>query len=146
MAEIPLLWRSYAAHQSTLDNRTFVDATSWGMEEALNYLLQAENPCANTIDINRIIASAARRNRYARSLLAKHIIIRSEVHDATGQIEARSCLAVLQSLMPADKLNLLVELAVGAEQARVAAKYRITIGTLRTRVARARQSARGMAA
>jgi hypothetical protein len=42
------------------------------------------------------ITNAARRNRYARSLLAKHITIRSEIHDAAGQIEARSSLAALR--------------------------------------------------
>src|SRR5262249_25007012 len=106
LADIPLSWRAYAAHQSNLDNRTSVDAISWGMEEGLNYLLEGENLRADAVEVDRIIANAAHRNRYARSLLAMHIIIRSEVHDAAGQIEARSSLAVLRRLMPTDKLDL----------------------------------------
>jgi hypothetical protein len=146
MADIPLSWRAYAAHQSNLNNRTSVDAISWGMEEGLNYLLEGENLCADGVEVDRIIANAARRNRYARSLLAKHIIIRSEVHDAAGQIEARSSLVVLIRLMPTDKLGLLVELAAGTEPAHLAAQHHIAIGVLRTRIARARQVARDIAA
>jgi hypothetical protein len=48
--------------------------------------------------------------------------------------------------MPTDKLDLLVELASGEELGHVAAKRRIAVGAMRTRVARARQIARGMVA
>src|SRR5215831_14804686 len=116
------------------------------MEEGLNYLLEGENLRADAVEVDRIIANAARRNRYARSLLAMHIIIRSEVHDAAGQIEARSSLAVLRRLMPTDKLDLLLELAAGTNPAHLAAQRHIATGVLRTRIARARQVARNLAA
>ncbi len=145
MAEIPLPWRAYAAHQSNLNSRTSVDAASWGMEEGLNYLLESDSLGADATVVDRIVANAARRDRYARSLLAKHIIIRTEVHDGAGQIEARSSLALLQRQMPTGKLDLLVELATGIEPAHLAASHRLALGALRTRVARARQVARAIA-
>ncbi|RWF24035.1 MAG: hypothetical protein EOS64_09205 [Mesorhizobium sp.] len=146
MADIPLPWRAYAAHQSDLDSRTSVNATSWGVEEGLNYLLEGENLGSHALDVDRIIANAARRDRYARSLLAKHIIIHNEVDDSSGQIEARSSLALLQRQMPTTKLALLIELAKGTKPADLAEGHRVDVGTLRTRVARARQVARAMAA
>jgi hypothetical protein len=145
MADIPLSWRAYAAHQSSLNTRKSVDATSWGMEERLKYLLEGDNLSADRSDGDRLVANAARRDRYARFLLAKHIIIRNEVHDGVGQIEARSSLALLERQMVADKLDLLVELASGIELVHLAAKRRIAVGALRTRITRARQAARDMA-
>ena len=146
MADIPLPWRAYAAHQSNLNNRMSVDATSWGMEQGLNYLLEGGNLTADAVDLDRVIASAARRDRYARSLLAKHIIIRADFHDGAGQSEAKSSLALLERKMPTDKLGLLVELATGAEPSQLARQHRVTSGALRTRVARARQAARDIVA
>lgn len=146
MADIPLPWRAYAAHQSNLNSRTSVDATSWGIEGGLNYLLEGDNLRADAVNIDRVIANAARRDRYARSLLAKHIMIRAEVNDTAGQIEARSSLLALQRQMQPDKLDILVELATGTEPTHLAARHRIAVGALRTRVARARQVARDIAA
>jgi hypothetical protein len=146
MADIPLCWRAYAALQSNLSCRASVDATSWGMEQGLNHLLEGENLAADAVKVDRVVASAARRDRYARSLLAKHIVIGNEVHSNVGQIEARSSLALLQRRMPTEKLRLLVERANGSDLAHLAASHRIAPGALRTRIARARQLARGIAA
>src|SRR5437879_4237573 len=94
MAGVPLPWQAYAALQSNLDTRMSVDALSWGMEEGLNRLLDGEAlPCQEG-EVDRIVATAARRDRYGRSLLAKHIIIGNEVYDGPGQTEARSSLAL----------------------------------------------------
>ena len=43
MAEIPLHWRAYAAHQSRLNDRSAADSVSWGSEAALNFLVEADN-------------------------------------------------------------------------------------------------------
>jgi hypothetical protein len=145
MADIPLPWQAYAALQSNLNSRATVDALAWGMEEGLNHLLCEASP-TGAGHVDRIVANAARRDRYDRSLVARNIISRADVQDAAGQIEARSTLALLQRLMPIDKLDLLVELASGIDPVHVAARRRILVGTLRTRVARARQVAREMAA
>lgn len=145
MADIPLQWRAYAAHQSKLNSRTSVDATSHGMEAGLNYLLEGGSLCADAVAIERVIASAARRDRYARSLLAKHMIIRTEVQDPVGQIEARSSLALLRRQMPTYQLDLLVDLAMGTEPAHLANSRRLSNGAMRTRVARARRAARAIA-
>jgi len=148
MAEIPLYWRDYAAHQSNLNSRTSVDATSWGVEVGLNYLLEGDSMRADAVDadVDHVIASAARRDRYARSLLAKHVIIGTEVHDGAGQLEAKLSLALLQRQMPSDKLSLLIEMAAGTELSHLARRHHVAAGTLRTRVARARQIARDIAA
>jgi DNA-directed RNA polymerase specialized sigma24 family protein len=116
------------------------------MEDGLNYLLQNEGQREDGAALDRVVASAARRNRYNRALLAKYIIVRTEVQDDAGRIEARSSLALLQRLMPPEKFDLLVELASGTEPERVAAKRGIPVGAMRTRAARARQVARDLAA
>ena len=146
MADIPLAWRDYAARQSDLKSRSSIDAFSWGMEEGLNFSLEGGNLDADPGDVDRVVASAARRNRYARSLLAKHVRIGEEVHDPTSYLEARSSVSALQRSMPSDGLSLLVDLAAGAEYSDLAAQHRISAGALRTRAARARQRAREIAA
>lgn len=146
MAEIPLPWRTYAAHQSNLSNRTRVDDRSWGLEEGLNYLLQNDNISADVTDVERVISSAARRDRYDRGLLAKHIIIDDEVHEISGQIEARSSLSAVKRQTPSAKFRILLGLAAGVEPTQLAARLKITPGTLRTRATRARQIARDIAA
>lgn len=125
---------------------TIAHALLWGMEEGLNRLLDGEALLAEGVHVDRIVANAARRDRYGRSLLAKNIIVRTGIHDGAGQIEARSTLALLQRLMPTDKLDLLVELASGIDPAQIAAKRRIVAGAVRTRAVRARQLAREIAA
>lgn len=146
MAELPLPWRAYAALQSNLDTRLSVDPTSWGLEAGLNHLLDGEALRTDGADVDRIVANAARRDRHARSLQAKHIIIGTEVHEDAGQIEARSTLALLHRQIPQEKLDLLVELASGADTAQVAASRGVPVGALRTRAARLRHIAREMAA
>jgi hypothetical protein len=146
MADVPLEWRTYAALQSELKTRKTADAFSWGMEEGLNRLLDGKALVSQASDVDRLVANAARRDRYGRSLLAKHIIIRKEAYDGLSQTEARSELALLQRQMASDKLNLLIDLASGIEPKQVAEKRGLAMGTLRTRVARAREVARTMAA
>lgn len=143
MADLPLPWQAYAALQSNLHTRTSVDAFSWGMEDGLNRLLDGGALLGQT---DRVVANAARRARYNRALLAKHIIIRNEVHNGPSQAEARSSLALLQRRMTPEKFDLLVELALGIEPKHIAERRSITLGTLRTRVARAREVACHMAA
>lgn len=145
MAEIPPLWRGYAARQSELDSRTSVDATSWGIEAGMNFLLEGNRLSTDSADVDRVADSAARRNRYGRALLAKKIIVRSEVHDDAGYIEAMSSLALLKQQLPPDRLGLLTELAEGTDPSELAARHRITTGALRTRVCRAREAARHIA-
>jgi hypothetical protein len=146
MADIPLPWRAYAALQSDLNNRRSVDATAWGMEEGLNYLLQSSNLSADADRVEGVVANAARRDRYGRSLLAKHIIISTEIDATARRLEARSSLASLQRQMPSDKFGLLLALATGTEPAHLAANQRVDAGALRTRIARARRAARDIAA
>lgn len=145
MAEIPLLWRTYAAQQSNLSNRTCVDPISWGIEDGLNHLLVAENVGDESANIDRIVASGARRHRYARSLLAKYIIVRTEVHDDTNRLEARSHLAALKREMPVDKFGMLIELAAGSAPSHLAEKHEVPPTTLRTRISRSRELARRLA-
>ncbi|RBP09673.1 hypothetical protein DFR50_12117 [Roseiarcus fermentans] len=145
MAEIPLSWRAYAAHQSNLNSRMSVDATSWGVEAGLNHLLEGGNLDTPPDDVDRVVASAARRSRYSKSLLAKYIIVGDEVRDDSSYLEARSSLAALRRSIPSASLDLLVDLAAGFEFLDLAAKHGATTGALRTRAARARQTARAIA-
>ena len=62
MAEIPLPWRAYAAHQSNLNSRPSIDALSWGMEDGPDLLLEGDTAWgANAVDIDRVVANGARR-------------------------------------------------------------------------------------
>lgn len=146
MAEIPHLWRAYAAHQSRLDDRCAADSVSWGSEAALNFLLQADDLMGATGAVSRAAAAGARRSRYSRALLAKFIIICGSDGVESGRIEARSRLSDLRRSLPADQLDLLVETALGIEPAEIAIKSQVSIGCIRARVCRARQVARDIAA
>lgn len=146
MAEIPLSWRAYAAHQSNLNSRTSVDATSWGVEAGLNHLLEGGKLDTPPTDVDRVVASAARRSRYSKSLLAKYVIVGEEIRDDSSHLEARSSLAALRRSIPSASLGLLVDLAAGFEFSELVVKHGASAGALRTRAARARQSAREIAA
>lgn len=146
MAEIPPLWRGYAARQSELNMRTSVDATSWGIEAGMNFLLEGDRLTSDATQVDRVANNAARRNRYSKALLAKHIIVGTLVHDDAGYIEAKSSLDFLKQQMPSDRLGLLAELAEGADLTELAARHQVAAGALRTRACRAREAARRIAA
>lgn len=132
MADVPQEWRAYASKQSDLDRRSSVDAQSWGLEVGLDGLLDGS---ATPDTVDRTIASAARRSRYAQALLAKHMRINVSL-DGLAHLEARSALAAIERRMPAAQVALL----------KTAFHGRGMLGAERTRLSRARGTARRLAA
>lgn len=132
MADIPQEWRAYASKQAELDRRSSVDAQAWGLEAGLAGLLDGSSLPAT---VDRTIANAARRSRYARSLCAKHLRINVSI-DGVAELEARSALAAIERRMPAGQI-MLINAAINGR--------RLT-GAERTGLSRARAIARRLAA
>lgn len=132
MADIPQEWRAYASKQAELDRRSSVDPKAWGLEAGLDGLLDGSST-PETMD--RTIASAARRSRYAQALLAKHMRINVSV-DGVAHLEARSALTTIELRLPAAQVTLL----------KAALKGRRMMGADRTGLSRARAVARRLAA
>lgn len=132
MADIPQEWRAYASKQAELDRRSSVDAMTWGLEAGLDGLLDGSS-APDTVD--RIVATAARRSRYARVLLAKHMRINVSL-DGVAHLEARSALATIERRMSASQIRFLM----------AAVRGRGMLGAERTGLSRARAVARRLAA
>lgn len=132
MADIPQEWRAYASKQEELNSRSSADATAWGLEVGLAGLLD-NTATPDTVD--RIVANAARRSRYAQGLLAKYVRIGSGF-DGLAHLESRSALAAIAGLLPAPQVAVLAASLDGAPMS----------GTDRTRLSRARSAARRLAA
>ena len=132
MADIPQEWRAYASKQFELGRRSSVDSTMWGLEAGLDELLNGSS-APDTVD--RTIANAARRSRYAQGLLAKYLRINVSM-DGVAHLEARSALGTIERRMPASQLALL----------KAALRGRSMLGTERTSLSRARATARRLAA
>lgn len=131
MADIPQDWRAYASKQAELNSRQSADATAWGLEAGLDGLLDST---ATPDTVDRIIANAARRSRYAQGLLAKYVRIGSNF-DGLAYLESRSALAAIDQL-PASQVAVLAASLDGDQMN----------GTDRTRLSRARSAARRLAA
>ena len=132
MADIPQEWRAYASKQAELDRRLSVDPTAWGLEAGLGGLLNGSST-PDTVD--RAIASAARRSRSGKALLAKYLRINIS-RDGVSHLEARSALATIERRLPALQVSLLKASLWG----------RSMLGAERTGLSRARAAARRLAA
>lgn len=132
MADIPQVWRAYASKQAELDRRSSVDPKTWGLEAGLDGLLDGSSTSET---VERTVASAARRSRYAQALLAKHMRINLSM-DGVAHLEVRSALATIEMRLPAAQVTLL----------KTAIKGRRMVGADRTGLSRARAAARRLAA
>jgi hypothetical protein len=132
MAYIPQEWRAYASKQAELDSCSSANATAWGIEAGLTALLDS---AATPDTVDRIAENAARRDRYARGLLAKYVRIGSGF-DGLAYLESRSALAAIAGQLPPPQVALLAASLNGSRMS----------GTDRTRLSRARSAARRLAA
>jgi hypothetical protein len=149
MMKLPHPWDLYALQQDQLKACTRADDTAWGLEAGLTFLLAQDDvfSVANTEALTRKISNAVRRSRYARALLAKYMVKPAMgVLDDQPRLEARDALNTLEQKMPRESLALLFEIAKGATSHEIAADQGIDVGALRTRIARARNVARRLAA
>lgn len=142
MAVLPHPWNAYALHQSKLADRSALDDTAWGLEQSLTRFLDAGN---GGHDLDRISASAARRNRYGRALLSKHAsAIGGNQPDPIGQLQARSEINALTSGLPSSDVQLLYLIGAGWSSGELAADQGVAPAAIRTRLCRARVTARDL--
>lgn len=132
MADIPGEWRAYALKQAELDRRSFVDAKAWGLEAGLNQLLDSS---ITSDAVDRTVASAARRSRYAQSLLAKYMRINVSL-DGVSHLEARSALNAIETTLPITQVAILT----------ASLNQLSMLGAERTKLSRARKAARSLVA
>jgi len=132
MTDIPQEWRAYASKQAQLNRRSSADATAWGLEAGLDGLLDGSTTSAT---VDRTIGNAARRSRYAQSLLAKYVRLGTSF-DGLAYIEARSALTLIADRLSDQQMALLTS---SLNEDRMC-------GTDRTRLSRVRTVIRGIAA
>jgi hypothetical protein len=140
MAESPR-WDAYASRQRQLSKRTTVDDLAWGLEAGLNELLD-EAPQFDEADLALTSANERRRIRYRRSLLIRYSVHQPTSTEPLAGLEARSDLEALKRRLSRSQSTLLIAIGSGTSSAELAAQARITDQAIRTRVTRARASAR----
>jgi hypothetical protein len=134
MAELPHPWSAYQRLQSQLDEHNHIDDRNWGLEAALNSILntsQASPP--SEVEIVRSIASEARRERHRAHLRRKHLTQSEPVFDPRKMLEARSSLRAIRSFVAPDDWKLLVALSEGHEYQELGAPGRLRVRVLRLR-------------
>lgn len=140
MAGLPHPWDEYESHQRKLSDRSSADDTAWGLEAGLNRIVEAPNRAPRGADLQRVIDSAARRNRYARDLL--NVVAETEEAAAERLLDFRSELDALARGVTARDLQVLLASVFEGDGAAAAAASGLSQQNFRKAVSRAR--ARGM--
>ncbi len=144
MTDLPPPWGDYLRLQKKLLCKTQIDNKTWGYEAGLNKIL-ASDPAITSPqpdEIQRTIASAARRDRYNKAQLRMRSLEddRSAQTAELGAVEAREELKLIKiSVSPADWVLLLL-IGVGHDYSCIAALQNSTAGRLRARALRLRRS------
>jgi len=144
MTDLPHPWDAYWSIQEKLSSKIRVDNKAWGYEAALNKILASipENPSLESDEIERAIASAARRDRYNKAQLR----IMSPEKDCSAQTavlgpaQAREELKLIRISVSPDDWAILLLIGMGHDYSCIAALKNSTTGKLRTRVSRLRRS------
>jgi hypothetical protein len=79
MADLPHQWRAYAHLQNTLSAATRLSSDKWGIETALNKIIDGHFP-ATFEDVARVVSSGGRRERRQARLLRFHVDV-AETYD-----------------------------------------------------------------
>jgi DNA-directed RNA polymerase specialized sigma24 family protein len=143
MSSIDYAWLRYADLQQRSRRAYFFSDVAWGIESALNYLLNAietgtapSNPEDLDAILNRAIASGARLCR-SRSLALK-IWLPAESNSTTSPAEANIELARVEcSVKEADK-QILLDAGFGYSDREIATRHTSTPGAIRVRLSRLR--------
>lgn len=136
MADLPHPWDTYARLQACLDRDPHLTDRSWGLEEALNHIV--ELPSASVEEIARVCASARRRERFRKTRrvpMSEHI----GTADPLPNLIARQELLVIRAHVRDDEWNLLTDTAAGTPQREMASIRRLSSGALRVRLTRMRR-------
>ena len=141
MKDLSHPWSVYADLQASLRNASRVTSRTWGLESALNEILDAQLRCSTATpqQIAKASSTAARRER-AHSLLRRkhqHELSPKPV-DVDRMLEARSALAQIKAAIESSDLSLLVSVA---DQVGERGKTP-TSGAIRVKVCRLRKKLR----
>lgn len=141
MADLPHPWSAYARLQAELSRGDLIDDQSWGMEAALNRILDSiqHNQPLQAEQIVRTAASASKRERYRARLRLVHLASSDPPYHPEGALAARQELRVVYSNVSKREWTILREVAFGRDYAEVVSIMGGTQGGLRVRVLRLRQ-------
>jgi DNA-directed RNA polymerase specialized sigma24 family protein len=132
-------WDAYARLQEKLASRDVADDYAWGLEATLNRLLN--DPAASVADVERILGSETRKDRYRAALRRKYLGATPCQPSPDRTVTASLALAALQIHLAAE-WELLRAVALGYTYEEIAAHHGTSAGALRVRVTRARTRAR----
>lgn len=149
MAELPHPYGAYERLQDHSRSKTRLDHEYWGTDAALEALLN-EPPGESVMqcaDIERVVSTTARRERYRASLRATYAATEQPAEDALHRAsEARQIMEIIQRRVANDDWMLLRAVAEGQKYAVLAERRGVTAGSLRVKVYRLREELAAVAA
>lgn len=134
-------WGAYARLQNELDQRQDVDDHAWGLENALNLLL---DPIGIAVDPDRAVRSGARKARHRARLLRiefHQLLDRSDA-ELAASLDRRDALDVIRGQVSELDWRFVRMRAAGHSYAAVARAIGVSSGALRVRFARLRRTLR----
>jgi hypothetical protein len=134
-------WAAYARQQAALSRSTSLTDRYWGLEAAMNGQLDAADESQVPLDVERQIATAARRTRHRKRLLTVYgpSALRGEDAVEPGA-DASLALRTLARKMNVFDFRLLVTVACGVKPATIAKRLTMSSSAVRQRVSRARRA------
>jgi hypothetical protein len=129
-------WDKYARLQAALDSKSGIDSHAWGLEAAMNGLLDKQLSTSDQAEL--AISSAARKERN-RARLRRLYIGSPPPVDIGPQIEARDELRIAREHLEPREWALLIAVAQGQAYDELAVVYGVGVGALRVRVLRIRR-------
>lgn len=137
MAALERPWAAYLRLQEELSSHKRISDRTWGIEDVLDQIVTTGHP-STQIEIERAIASGARRARHRAQLRTIYQSEEEEAKDQFGMLAARQSLRFLLERAKSQDIDLLVAVAEGHDYSALAAEFQSPTGTLRTRVSRLR--------
>lgn len=138
---LPQPWDAYARVQDQLDHRHIADDYAWGLEAALNKLLDGL-PFQN---IDRYVDSGSRKERHRARLRRIYLSIPETRVGVERAVYARDLLRTLLQLVSASDRAILRMIAEGFDFREIANARRSTAGAVRTRFCRLRRALKAAA-
>jgi DNA-directed RNA polymerase specialized sigma24 family protein len=144
MANSDYAWLRYAELQQRSRKAQNFNGYTWGLESALNFLLNAvetdtipSNPADLDAALNRVIASGARLCR-SRSATLKKWVLPSELTSTHTAAEANIELARIEGAVKETDGKILLDAGLGYTDREIADRYASTPGAVRARLSRLR--------
>jgi hypothetical protein len=143
MADLPHPWGAYLRLQDELRSSTQLNNRNRGLEAGLNSILETKTPVSapKDADIDRAVASEARRDRHQAMLRRKYLPVGEPQSDPWPLIESRAQLRLIRAAVSASDWSLLLAVGLGYEYKEIAgrdaAALRVQVLRLRRHVAKA---------